>query len=103
MVLLVAWTVSLTAYPSSSRRCHRKGYETPTVGILRVAWQADTGVVGGTGLFRATVPSGASTGVHEAVELRDGDKTKYGGKGASILPHCLPSCCGQCCERRATC
>lgn len=33
------------------------------------------------GLFRAAVPSGASTGVHEAVELRDGDKTKYGGKG----------------------
>jgi enolase len=30
---------------------------------------------------RAAVPSGASTGVHEAVELRDGDKKKYGGKG----------------------
>ncbi|MGN6178880.1 MAG: phosphopyruvate hydratase, partial [Mucilaginibacter sp.] len=30
---------------------------------------------------RAAVPSGASTGVHEAVELRDGDKTKYMGKG----------------------
>ncbi|HWC53086.1 MAG TPA: phosphopyruvate hydratase [Chitinophagaceae bacterium] len=30
---------------------------------------------------RAIVPSGASTGVHEAVELRDADKTKYGGKG----------------------
>ncbi|MBS1920140.1 MAG: phosphopyruvate hydratase [Bacteroidetes bacterium] len=30
---------------------------------------------------RAIVPSGASTGVHEAVELRDGDTTKYGGKG----------------------
>ncbi len=30
---------------------------------------------------RAAVPSGASTGVHEAVELRDGDKTRYGGKG----------------------
>ncbi|MFO0494697.1 MAG: phosphopyruvate hydratase [Flavobacteriia bacterium] len=34
------------------------------------------GVVG-----RAAVPSGASTGIHEAVELRDGDKTKYLGKG----------------------
>ena len=34
---------------------------------------------GATG--RAAVPSGASTGVHEAVELRDGDKSKYGGKG----------------------
>lgn len=36
----------------------------------------DEGAVG-----RAAVPSGASTGVHEAVELRDGDKKKYGGKG----------------------
>ena len=30
---------------------------------------------------RAAVPSGASTGIHEAVELRDGDKSLYGGKG----------------------
>jgi enolase len=30
---------------------------------------------------RAAVPSGASTGAHEAVELRDGDKRRYGGKG----------------------
>ncbi|HTZ80985.1 MAG TPA: phosphopyruvate hydratase [Stellaceae bacterium] len=35
-----------------------------------------TGTVG-----RAAVPSGASTGAHEAVELRDGDKKRYGGKG----------------------
>ncbi|MGH7036443.1 MAG: phosphopyruvate hydratase [Stellaceae bacterium] len=36
----------------------------------------ETGVIG-----RAAVPSGASTGAHEAVELRDGDKKRYGGKG----------------------
>ena len=30
---------------------------------------------------RAAVPSGASTGIHEALELRDGDKQRYGGKG----------------------
>ena len=36
----------------------------------------DTGITG-----RAAVPSGASTGLHEALELRDGDKTRYGGKG----------------------
>ncbi len=30
---------------------------------------------------RAAVPSGASTGAHEAIELRDGDKSRYGGKG----------------------
>jgi len=38
----------------------------------------ETGIVG-----RAAVPSGASTGVHEAVELRDGDKGRYGGKGVT--------------------
>ncbi len=32
-------------------------------------------------LGRAAVPSGASTGAHEAVELRDGDKSRYSGKG----------------------
>jgi enolase len=36
----------------------------------------DSGALG-----RAAVPSGASTGAHEAVELRDGDKARYGGKG----------------------
>src|SRR6516162_7934810 len=36
----------------------------------------DSGALG-----RAAVPSGASTGTHEAVELRDGDKQRYGGKG----------------------
>jgi enolase len=36
----------------------------------------ETGTVG-----RAAVPSGASTGAHEAVELRDGDPKRYGGKG----------------------
>jgi len=35
----------------------------------------------GGALGRAAVPSGASTGAHEAVELRDGDKKRYGGKG----------------------
>ncbi len=34
-------------------------------------------------LGRASVPSGASTGANEAVELRDGDKDRYGGKGVS--------------------
>ncbi len=36
----------------------------------------DSGIIG-----RAAVPSGASTGAHEAVELRDGDKARYAGKG----------------------
>ncbi|KXX78092.1 Enolase [Madurella mycetomatis] len=38
-------------------------------------------VVTELGLHRAIVPSGASTGQHEACELRDGDKSKWGGKG----------------------
>lgn len=36
----------------------------------------DNGVTG-----RASVPSGASTGENEALELRDGDKSRFGGKG----------------------
>jgi enolase len=45
----------------------------PTV---EVDVRLETGTVG-----RAAVPSGASTGAHEAVELRDGDAKRYGGKG----------------------
>jgi len=37
--------------------------------------------VDGQEVGRAAVPSGASTGVHEAVELRDGDASRYNGKG----------------------
>ena len=40
-------------------------------------------LVSETGLHRAIVPSGASTGSHEACELRDGDKSKWGGKGVT--------------------
>ncbi|MCJ1286915.1 hypothetical protein MMC26_006261 [Xylographa opegraphella] len=40
-------------------------------------------VVTETGLHRAIVPSGASTGSHEAHELRDGDKSKWAGKGVT--------------------
>ena len=45
----------------------------PTV---EVEVELESGAMG-----RAGVPSGASTGAHEAVELRDGDKNRYGGKG----------------------
>jgi enolase len=37
------------------------------------------------GLFRAGVPSGASTGIHEALELRDNIKAEYMGKGMLVL------------------
>jgi enolase len=42
--------------------------------------EVDVGLAGGF-MGRAAVPSGASTGVHEALELRDGEKTRYSGKG----------------------
>lgn len=51
----------------------------PTV---EVEVYTDTGIMG-----RAAVPSGASTGMHEAVELRDGDKGIYGGKGVTKAVH----------------
>ncbi len=38
---------------------------------------------------RAAVPSGASTGAHEAVEKRDGDKSRWGGKGVSEAVHAV--------------
>ncbi|TMD68697.1 MAG: phosphopyruvate hydratase [Chloroflexi bacterium] len=45
----------------------------PTIEVEILLVGGERGVAG--------VPSGASTGVHEAVELRDGDKSRYGGKG----------------------
>ena len=56
--------------------------------------EAEVVLIGGeTG--RAAVPSGASTGEHEEVELRDGDRKRYGGKGTlravqTILDHIAP-------------
>ncbi|MFI5262161.1 MAG: phosphopyruvate hydratase, partial [Candidatus Limnocylindrales bacterium] len=48
---------------------------------------------------RAGVPSGASTGIHEAVELRDGERDRYGGKGvrravANVLETIAPALLG---------
>ncbi len=51
----------------------------PTV---EVEVQTESGAFG-----RALVPSGASTGVHEALELRDGDKNRYLGKGTTKAVH----------------
>jgi enolase len=44
--------------------------------------EVDVFLAGGA-IGRAAVPSGASTGEHEAIELRDGDAKRYGGKGVS--------------------
>jgi enolase len=48
--------------------------------------EAEVTLIGGE-VGRAAVPSGASTGQHEAVELRDGDKKRYGGKGVMMAVH----------------
>src|ERR1700733_2625724 len=48
--------------------------------------EVDVKLAGGA-IGRAAVPSGASTGEHEALELRDGDKKRYGGKGVSKAVH----------------
>jgi enolase 1/2/3 len=45
----------------------------PTIEVEVLLMGGERGIAG--------VPSGASTGIHEAVELRDGDKSRYGGKG----------------------
>jgi len=62
----------------------------------------DGGVVG-----RAAVPSGASTGEHEAVELRDGDKKRYLGKGVlkaveNVNSRIAPALLGYCASEQAT-
>jgi len=61
--------------------------------------EVDVRLADGT-LGRAAVPSGASTGAHEAVELRDGDPARYGGKGvrravANVAEHVAPAVVGR--------
>ncbi|HEY4990206.1 MAG TPA: phosphopyruvate hydratase, partial [Opitutaceae bacterium] len=60
--------------------------------------EVDVRLAGGA-LGRAAVPSGASTGEHEAIELRDGDKKRYSGKGvlnavANVKAKIAPSLIG---------
>ena len=60
--------------------------------------EAEVQLEGGA-MGRAMVPSGASTGAHEAHELRDGDKSRYGGKGVlkavtNIEERIAPAVCG---------
>jgi len=60
--------------------------------------EVDVGLVDGS-VGRAAVPSGASTGIHEAVELRDGDASRYGGKGvldavANVMDRIAPDLLG---------
>ena len=57
-------------------------------------------VVTANGVFRSAVPSGASTGIYEAVELRDGDKARFDGKGvrkaiSNVIDRCGPAIVGK--------
>ncbi|HVO96639.1 MAG TPA: phosphopyruvate hydratase [Bryobacteraceae bacterium] len=68
--------------------------------------EADVYLADGS-MGRAAVPSGASTGEHEAVELRDGDKSRYLGKGTlkavkNIDEHIAPALLGQDAELQAS-
>jgi enolase len=68
--------------------------------------EADVHLADGS-MGRAAVPSGASTGEHEAVELRDGDKARYMGKGTlravkNITEHIAPSLIGADAEQQAS-
>jgi enolase len=59
-----------------------------------------------TGTFRCAVPSGASTGIYEAVELRDGDKKRYKGKGVrtavkNVNEIIAPALLGKCVKDQA--
>ena len=68
--------------------------------------EADVYLADGS-MGRAAVPSGASTGEHEAVELRDGDKSRYLGKGtrravANIADHIAPALLGADAERQSS-
>jgi enolase len=61
----------------------------------------------GGAIGRAAVPSGASTGAHEAVELRDGDKARYGGKGVltavtNVIDRIAPELLGEDAAEQAT-
>ena len=71
--------MSLTAISSILARQIIDSRGNPTV-------EVDVELAGGS-VGRAAVPSGASTGEHEAVELRDGDKARYLGKGVTQAVH----------------
>jgi enolase len=67
---------------------------------IEVEVETASGAVG-----RAAVPSGASTGAHEALELRDGDATRYGGKGvqtavANVRERIAPEILGHPCDEQ---
>jgi len=68
--------------------------------------EADVYLADGS-IGRAAVPSGASTGEHEAMELRDGDKSRYLGKGTrsavnNIATHIAPALLGADAERQSS-
>jgi enolase len=85
-VLLPVWALS-SSPPLSSTKELRMNTRIQTIHAREIldsrgnpTVEVEIALDGGA-MGRAAVPSGASTGVHEALELRDGDKSRYGGKG----------------------
>jgi enolase len=85
-VLLPVWALS-SSPPLSSTKELRMNTRIQTIHAREILDSRGNPTVeveitlDGGAMGRAAVPSGASTGVHEALELRDGDKSRYGGKG----------------------
>lgn len=70
----------------AAQRLDSRGHPTVQVDLTtdrgkRAPTIAKLGSYTDAGTFRAIVPSGASTGANEAIELRDGDNSAYGGQG----------------------
>eukprot|EP00128_Syssomonas_multiformis_P001165 Colp12_sorted_trinity150504_noHs@28270 len=71
----------ITVAPPSDKKAHILKVHARSIYDSRGNPTVEVDVHTEKGVFRAAVPSGASTGIHEALELRDGDKSKYLGKG----------------------
>lgn len=65
------------------RNVYYRSYRKRSVGFKRKPTVEVDVILECGAMGRAAVPSGASTGEHEALELRDGDKKRYGGKGVT--------------------
>jgi hypothetical protein len=83
-------------FPTPEQLLYRRNHDStlqPDICPLR---SSDYTVLYRRGFYRpipCAVPSGASTGIHEAVELRDGDKSQYVGKGTCLYSSACEWCC----------
>ncbi|KAJ6418496.1 hypothetical protein OIU84_001789 [Salix udensis] len=81
---LVIRNTATVAPPSTvkvAKECKVKSVKARQIIDSRGNPTVEVDLITGDQLYRSAVPSGASTGIYEALELRDGDKSVYGGKG----------------------